>query len=504
MKILNDDYEKFKLYEKFRDPNWRLLNLYSIIDKESNKIPFRENCVQKRINESKAKRKMILKARQFGVSTNELLKLLDWVMFNENSTAAIIAHKQDAIEKLFRIPRLAYDLLPPMLKPKLSKGGGSIYEMYFPEINSRIYCDLEVRGGTVGRLHVSEAAFMKDSAKLKATLQAVPITTGQVTIETTPNGMANYFYDMWADPDSVYEKMFFPWYIFPDYRLDLTSNFKITEQELDLKIKAKKLYDLILTDEQIQFRRFKKTEMKKSSYDKTVVSFEQEYPEDDKSCFLSSGDAVLDLFKVDQAITNSLEPIDIQNGIKIYKFPKKDRSYICAADPSEGLSKKDASAAVMLDSQTLEIVSVYHGHLKPALFAAKIVEMCEMYHGTIYNYPLLAVERNNHGHAVLLELDHLKYPNIFISPKDDRPGFRTDGISRPLMIDKFIEAFDSDYIKIYDKQILSECLTLINNNGKIEAATGKHDDLIIACAIALQIKPDTRISSFDFESRIKL
>lgn len=484
------------------NPHWRLRNLYYIIDKEGSKVQFKENIVQHRINKSNSQRKIILKARQFGVSTNELLKLLDWVMFNPNSTAAIIAHKQDAIEKLFRIPRLSYELLPEQLRPKLDRGGGSRYEMYFPEINSRIYCDLEVRGGTIGRLHISEAAFMKDSAKLKATLQAVPISTGQVTIETTPNGMANYFYDMWSDPDSIYEKMFFPWYIFNDYKLPCKNIIK-TDDELLLIDKAKKLFDVNLKDEQIAFRRFKKSEMKKSSFDKTVVSFEQEYPEDDKSCFLSSGDAVLDLFKINEMIANAKDPIKIQNGVKIYKEPIKGRRYIIGCDPAEGVGK-DASAAVVLDELTIEIVAVYNGHLRPADFAAKIVEIGHLYKSPQTYPPLVAVERNNHGHAVLLELDHLCYSNIYISERDKRPGWRTDGISRPLMIDRFIESIEENYLKIFDKDILSELLTLVNNNGKIEAATGKHDDLIIACAIALQIKPDSRINFDDIESRIKL
>lgn len=491
------------LYQNCLDPYWRLTNLYSIIDKEGNKVPFRENVVQKRINQANETRKMVLKARQFGVSTNELIKLLDWVMFNENATAAIIAHKQDAIEKLFRIPRLAYELLPEQLKPRLNKGGGSMYEMYFPQQNSRIYCDLEVRGGTVGRLHVSEAAFMKDSAKLKATLQAVPITTGQVTIETTPNGMANYFFDMWTDQDSVYKKLFFPWYIFPEYQLPISKPLVLTEEEEQLVIKAKKQYDIILTHEQIAYRRFKKSEMRKSSFDKTVVSFEQEYPEDDKSCFLSSGDAVLDLFKINEMITNAKDPIRIINGIKIYKEPVKDRLYIIGADPAEGVGK-DSSAAVVLDSVTLDLVAVYKGFLKPADFASKLVEIADLYKSPNRYPPLVAVERNNHGHAVLLELDHLSYPNIYCSERDQKPGWKTDGISRPLMLDRLIEAIESDYLLIYDKDILSECLTLINNNGKIEAATGKHDDLIIACAIALQIRPDSRINYNDIESRIKL
>jgi hypothetical protein len=484
------------------DPRWRLQNLYSIVDKQGNRIPFAENNVQKRINDSTSKRKIILKARQFGVSTNELIKLLDWVLFTENATACIIAHEDSAIEKLFRIPRLSYELLPDYLKPPLYRGGGSMYEMYFPTMNSRIYCALEVRGGTVGKLHVSEAAFMKDSAKLKATLQAVPLATGQVTLETTPNGMANFFYDMWNDPDSIYEKMFFPWYVFPEYRLSI-GNIVPTKEEILLKEKAKKMYKIDLTDDQISFRRFKKSEMKKSDYDKKLVPFEQEYPEDDKTCFLSSGESVLDLFRIDEMLRNAPEPIIIKSGIKIYKEFDKTKFYVCAADPAEGVGK-DSSAAIIIDCESLEVCAVYNGFLKPADFAAKLVDMCGLYTVQSRIPPVLAVERNNHGHAVLLELDdHLQYPNLYMHP-DEKLGWRSDGITRPLMIDKFIEAVDNGYLKIYDKDILNECLTLINNKGKIEAASGKHDDLIISCAIALQIKPDSRFSYDDLDSRIKL
>ena len=218
------------------DPLWRINNLYTIVDKSAEKIPFKPNIVQDRINKSKFKRKMILKARQFGVSTNEIIKLLDWVIHTENATAAILAHEQDALEKLFRIVRRAYKFLPDDAKPEIDRGGGSKFEYYFPEINSRIYCDLEIRGDTVGRLHVSEAAFMKDSSRLKATLQAVPLATGHVTIETTPNGIANHFYDMWSDPDSIYEKIFFPWYIFPEYRIKdhRVTTDSLTEEEKKL------------------------------------------------------------------------------------------------------------------------------------------------------------------------------------------------------------------------------------------------------------------------------
>jgi hypothetical protein len=491
-------------YEKFKDPHWRLTNLYMIVDKEGNKIKFRENQVQKRINQSTSQRKMILKARQFGVTTNETIKLLDWVLFTPNAKAAIIAHKQDAIETIFRIPRLAYENMPEHLKPRLSKGGGSIYEMYFPELNSRIYCDLEVRGGTIGRLHVSEAAFMKDSSKLKATLQAVPITTGQVTIETTPNGISNYFYDMWTDHDSIYEKLFFPWYIFPDYKIKVDHELKLKDEEELLISKAKRLYDLEISKDQLAFRRLKKSELKTSFHDKTRVTFEQEYPEDDQTCFLASGDAVLDLFSIKRMIDTACKPLVEENGIKIYKQPIKTKRYTCGADPAEGI-KKDFSVAIMIDNDTKEIVAVARGQWKPSLFADVLFDFCKKY-SSANNYPLLAVERNNHGHAVLLSLDEiLSYPNIYVNPKDERIGWKTDMISRPIMMNGFIDAIENDILKINDLDVLNECLTLVDNSGKIEASQGKHDDCITASAIALQVSLSNSLSVYeDIRSKIRV
>lgn len=487
------------------DPMWRLENLYTIVNKDAQKVKFKPNVVQDRINKSKHKRKMILKARQFGVSTNEIIKLLDWVMHNENATAAILAHEQGAIEKLFRIVRRAYKFLPDEAKPELDRGGGSKFEYYFPKINSRIYCDLEIRGDTVGRLHVSEAAFMKDSSRLKATLQAVPLNTGHVTIETTPNGIANHFYDMWSEEDSIYEKIFFPWYIFPEYRIQdhRVNSENLSEEERKLINKAKELYLLDVDLEQIAYRRFKKSEMRKSDYDVVKVSFEQEYPEDEASCFLSSGDSVIDPLIVNKKLKDAKKPIKTINGIRIYKEKEKDHRYVIGADPAEGVGR-DNSAAVIIDTTTFDPVAVFHGQLKPSEFAYKLEEMAKLYKWPTDTSPLIACERNNHGHTVIYVLENeIHYDNIFRA-KDEKLGWLSNSITRPMMVDHFIEAFEDNICNIIDQATLYECLTLIDNKGKIEASSGKHDDLIIAHAIALQVAPDLRISYSDLLSQIKL
>lgn len=462
--------------EQLRNPDWRINNLYSIIDKRSCRIKFNMNAVQQRVHACKKKRKAVLKARQFGISTYGIIKLFDDTIWNKNRTNVILAHEQDAIEKLFRIARRAYDGLA--IKPRLDKGGGSKYEMFFPEINSRIYTDLAVRGDTISNLHVSEIAFFKEPQRLIATLQAVPLW-GSVTLETTPNGIGNFFYDMWIDPDAIYEKLFFPWYVFPEYQLPI-DKITYTEEEILLIKKAKKLYNVDISKEQIAFRRFKQKENGRL--------FIQEYPEDDQSCFLASGEAAFDLLKVSE-LMNETKPAIVDTGeFKLFIPFDNKKTYACGADTAEGIDG-DYSVATIYEARSRKQAAVIRGHFRPKEFAHKINDLCAKYHREGELWPLLGVEENNHGHAVLLELaEHIHYPNLYYHDiKNDRPGWRTDKVTRPIMINAFRDGVENRTIEVNDKTTLGECLTLIVNSGKIEAAEGKHDDCVIASAIALQM-----------------
>lgn len=402
--------------------------------------------------------------------------MLDFVLFNENVTACIIAHEQDSIKKLFRIVRRAYEYLDPFFRPELDRGGGSKYEMFFPAKNSRIYCDLESRSDTINWLHVSEAAFIDEEDRLKATLQAVPIETGIVQIESTPNGLGNFFHEMWKDPEQPYTKLFFPWFVFAPYQLE-SFDSHLTEDERELIKKAKK-YGVSITNNQIAFRRYKQREL--------GALFPQEYPEDDAACFLASGASAIDSFKIRDQIQEITKPIKTTNQLKIFKPYDKSRHYVCGVDCSEGVDG-DYSVATLFDASSREQIAILRGRIKPHQFAKDVFDLCEVYTGPGDRWPLLAIERNNHGHAVLLELDHhLKYSNLFIH-KDGRVGWLTDRVTRPIMLDMFIDGLENKNIKINDPTTLDECMTLVNDDGKIQAASGKHDDCVIAAAIAIQM-----------------
>lgn len=491
----------------FLDPKWRLESLYHIVNKNAQKILYKPNPIQEAINNDPAKRKIILKARQFGVSTNEILKELDFVLFNRNVTAVILAHERDGIEKLFRIARRAYESIEPYIeKPELDRGGGSKYEMFFPEMGSRIYCDLESRGDTIHWLHVSEMAFVEDPDRVKATVESVPID-GIVTFESTPNGM-NHFYDMYMESDSNYEKLFYPWYLHDEYKItnhELTTK-DLTEEENRLLKYGQDKFKVHISMDQIAFRRFKQRELKQM--------FKQEYPEDDASCFVTSGNSPFNLEIIKKLYDKAPKPIREIDGLRIYKEPDKNCIYVVGADPAEGVNN-DASAAHVFDARTREQVATFSSkHLKPSEFADRLVDIANMYSPT-YPPALLGVERNNHGHAVLLKLDEIhEYMNIFRTKKENKKteleeiklGWLTDRITRPLMLDTFIEGVENGTVILNDRETLGECLTLINNDGKIEAEEGKHDDLIMAAAISIQLCiEESKLSIYDnIANKIKI
>lgn len=464
---------------KIADWRYRLNTIYKVVNKRGRLVTFRENVIQRRINDSLQRRKKILKYRQGGVSTNEVLRACDDVFFHRNRTSCILAHQNDGLELLFNMARGAYKFMPDRLKPRLDRGGGSKYEMFFPDLNSRIYADLEVRGGTINRLHISEAAFA-DKDRIKATLEAVPIDTGIVTWETTPNGMGNHFYRGWVDKEDSYEKLFFPWFIEPKYKLDPAVVTELTDDEIQFCKKASRHYGVEITKAQIAFRRFKQRDLKEL--------FQQEYPEDDITCFLASGNAPFDLNLIQKLINEAPVPISDDGTIQIFKEYQPGGVYVMGCDTAEGV-RKDFSFAVIIDARNLEIVATYRSNkVKPGDFAKQIRDLGKLYQRGGSVWPLVAVERNNHGHAVLLALDQiLCYPNLYRDDKDEALGWKTNMVSRPIMIDTLIEAIEEKQITINSTVILYECLTLVDNGGKIEAEEGEHDDGIVASAIALQM-----------------
>lgn len=81
-------------------------------------------------------------------------------------------------------------------------------------------------------------------------------------------------------------------------------------------------------------------------------------------------------------------------------------------------------------------------------------------------------------------------------------AIRTTGESKPTMIDRLILALEKEALKYpLNSPIVEEFLTYRRHGNKLEAASGKHDDCIMATAFALAVTPfKTKKSTFCFTS----
>ena len=104
-----------------------------------------------------------------------------------------------------------------------------------------------------------------------------------------------------------------------------------------------------------------------------------------------------------------------------------------------------------------------------------------------YNGALVAVERNNHGHAVIAHLAmSVGYQNLY--PGGGPPGWLTTAASRPRMLENFAAVLSSASFLFLSPRLLQECRTFIrHSDGTSAAAGGAHDDTVMAMAIALAV-----------------
>lgn len=181
---------------------------------------------------------------------------------------------------------------------------------------------------------------------------------------------------------------------------------------------------------------------------------------------------------------------DPDGELEVYEPPKPGRFYILGADVAEGLPSGDNSVGCVIDSQTAEQVAELTVKADPEVFARMLDQL-----GKWYNTALIAPERNNNGHAVLLGLDSmLAYPAIYRHPDDGRLGWPQNSKTRPIIVSHMQEAVKEMPETINSKGLIDEGLTFVRNDRGRPEASGKgkkgghKDDRLFAWAIGLAVR----------------
>lgn len=495
----------------------RIKNLYKIKDKLTQKfVPYRPNKSQLRVYEIQANKKAILKCRQVGYSTDACIRNLDRALFDE-WPCGIMSHRKDHVSKLFDIVRNAYDLFKrdwgEYYQPKEAFNNAN--ELAWSDTKASLSVAMDFQGRTVMSLHISEAHFIP-TERIVNSLQAVP-DTGEVTLETTPNGRGGYFFKIWQDwkkngINAAYHGFFVPWqehYPETPEKYIPPPNTQWTSEELALK----RLYNL--EDYHLWWRR--RIIVEKCDNDESF--FDTHYPTDDETCWLAGSFKV---FKKDVLLRQSKfvrEPGALGNIVidgkkikfeddtdgfwRIYDFPKVNLTYSLGVDTSTG-SGLDPAVICILCNESGEQVARYSGMVDTELLADEIFKGAQY-----YNRGYVNPEINNTGLAVMNVLVP-KYSHIYRREEYDSPtkkyvkkfGFYTSSKTKSFIISNLKVALKEGTVKVRDQTTFDELTTFIHKvekkpDGRLvltaqqEAEVGCFDDEVIALALANEMRRST-------------
>lgn len=467
---------------------------FFVVNKESQDVKFTLNSAQSRFLDDMSGRDLILKARQLGFSTLILAIFTYDFLFTENSTSMSISYETTAAQKLLEKVKHFIEPLGVPLRYD------SRNELYNEQMKSRFYIGSAAsvttgRGQTINNLHVSELSFYQNADTLMTgLLQAVP-KDGNVIIESTANGMGNFFHREWKKTDndsSSYTAHFFPWNLDPSYVAFVDPTFKMSPEERLIADKHG------LSRAQVMWMKNKKKEFKSDD------AFKQEFPLTPVESFISSGNPAFDMHALQDMLDRCKKPRrqgnlvgtkyhmsleDTEKGyLSIYEEPNDLDEYVIGADVAQTV---DYSSAHVIKKRTAEVVAVWHGRIDPKDFGKELERL-----GYFYNIAIIGVERNNQGIATLVQLNDAYYPMLYY--RDDitdtgeastsKLGWETNVRTRPILISDLGNMIRTRDIQCPDEPTVDECMTFVRTNtGKEAASNGCHDDRVISLAIAIQV-----------------
>jgi len=492
-----------KDYKKFIE------TYFAILDKDTQKpIPFRLNPIQDKYYDilreehpdMEGVRDIVLKARQEGMSSFILaLFAVDFLMA-PYSVSICISHRKDATDLLFRKVKFYIDSYCAKIgvdpKTLLRSDSKNLLEnatneavFYIGTAGAKV----GGRGGSAKNILFSECAFYQDTELITAqeivvgTAQQVPQDRGMIFIESTANGVDNYYQETWEKAErkqSIYKPRFFGWEGF-------YSEEWIMQKKLEFP---------------------------------TEAMWKQEYPKTADEAFIASGTPYFDSQILSEMLKADHKPLtqgtfspdgslnmmtDEDNPfVRIYREPEVNEQFVVFADPADS---KDFCAAVAVSKKNYDAPIVFNAVMESSQFGYELNALCKYIQNKTGMWPKLAVERNT-GQATIYVLKQLNYPDLFRmvdtaainSHEAGSIGWVTTGSlsggelqgTRRKMLDDLALTIKQGSIKCYDPTQIRQMMGFRIVKGRAQAKSNKKDDLVMATAGAWQIHQLT--PSYDF------
>lgn len=395
--------------------------------------------------------------RQYGKTTTIAATLLWYVIFHENYSIAVLAHKQThSIEILSRVQNM-YEHLPRWMQIGIVEWNkGSINLENGSKVMASSTSSSAIRGGSFNLIYLDEFAFVPPHIQEEFFASVYPTIssgkTSKIIITSTPKGL-NLFYKLWRDSENnqnSYERVEVHWSDWPG------------------------------RDE-----KWKQEQIRNTSAEQFRQEFECE--------FIGSSNTLISPSKLKDLIYEN--PIEQNEHVRIYETPKKDHTYVSIVDTARGVNK-DNSTCVVIDitEPVAKVVACYeNNNISPTVFPEVIAGIHKR-----YNKSFILVESNDIGGTVVSTLhNEFELDNILMSISSGRAGqvlssgFGTGnqyfGVRMTMQVKRngcmnLKALIENDQLIINDINILHELTNFAQKGQSFEAETGT-DDLVITLVL---------------------
>ena len=538
-RILSDRALMDEIYER---PYLLIEVAFHIVDKDKETVPFFFNEVQRdfiRQYEEKGTDRpyIVLKGRQQGFTSLITAMQTAFAIVRRNFSGMTLADCADNTRAIFNDKaRMVYERLPDLLKP--AERFNSKNELFFDKLNSswriQVAAEQVGRSRTLNFVHYSEAAFYKCSlAAMQKSIGEACTHDAFRVFESTANGF-NEFRELWEGGSCV--NLFYGWWRTAEYR---TADHRALESISDTWIceRVAMLEKMGLDRDQIAWycRKYE------SYIDK--ASIRQEYPCTPEEAFVASGDCVFDVDAINNRLIEvrrlppprigyftyrkEVEPLTDGAGtvvgyterlvdiafkeapdgyIRLHREPevKRDKAgnptgrvpYVLGGD-SAGTGQDFFTGKVLDNRDGRTVATLHRQKMDDDLYAEQMYCL-----GHYYHTALIGIEIN-YSRVPMRRLSDLGYPHLYLREKtsgmSDVPekvlGFETNTRTKPIIVAELIARMREDITLECDAATLDEMRTFVRKeNGRTEANTGCHDDLVMALAIAHFIRGQQAVS----------
>ena len=450
-----EDIEEYNKCSK--DPLYFIQNFVTIVSLDHGLVPFNMYSFQRDMVNSMHKNRFTIHKlpRQSGKSTIIISYILHYVLFNPNTSVAVLANKSSTARDILGRLQLAYENLPAWMQQGIIAWNKGNLEL---ENGSKIIASATsssaVRGGSYNIIFLDEFAYVPSTIAEQFFSSVYPtITSGQKTkviIVSTPHGM-NQFYKLWVDAQEG-KNLYVP--------------TEVHWSEVPGRDEAWK-------DETIK--------------NTSAAQFNSEF-----ECeFLGSIDTLISPLKLRQLAY--VTPLQSNSGLDIYEKPKENNTYMLTADVARG-TKNDYSAFVVCDVTQIpyKVVAKYRDNeIKPLVFPQKIYDVAR-----VYNQAYVLIEVNDIGEQVAntMQFD-LEYDNLVMASMRGRAGqvlgagfsggraqlgVRTTKTVKKVGCSNLKQLLEDNKLIIEDYDCINELSTFIIKGSSFQADDGCNDDCV-AC-----------------------